>query len=548
MNLAEAATNPVVQVVLNVKWWEWVVLAVVSVACIAIDMLANRGHEAPSFKKAARLVAMFVAVGALYGVFVILMHGGDAGLLYYSAWGIEYSLSIDNVFIWVVILDTFKVPAKYRHKLLFLGVFGALILRFVFIFAGAFLMEAASGVAMPILAAFVGYSAWVAYRDDTEGEIEEKWEYRLANKFLPVKPGTNYGASFFVREQLESGKTKLWVTYLFVAVVVIELVDVMFAVDSVPAALAITTEQYLVFSSNAMAILGLRAVFFIIAPLKEKLSWLNEGLALILAWVAVKLLLAWEFSLGSLYHHEAIWHAPIWLSLVIIAVVLTAAVIMSLYWPKKEGNEWHEKPAFNAAVVLHGGASYEAELNNGLVLQTYAEVLKAVNTYDTDGDVPVYIARQRPEYVGVDRFDNPRMFSELFDEAYGEVNLAAALRRVLAELPADEPALITVISDFRIADEAELEELVDELAVSGRQVFIKLVFMTSDADGNIELPQALDDRHKGVRDKVDAVYATGYHGEPGESIGDHFGRELDDLVRLINRAGKQGAPEPVSVS
>jgi|GEM_PF-162247 len=543
------------QAVLHVQWWEWLTLLGLSVAMIAVDMVANRGHQAPAFKKAIRMVLMFVAVGVIYGFFVTLMHGGDAGLLYFAAFGTEYSLSIDNVFIWVVILDTFKVPARYRHKLLFLGVFGALVFRFVFILSGSLLLQEFGSVVTPLLALAVGFSVWKVWKEDTEDEIEESRTYRYAKKLLPLKEGRNYGGKFFVTEKIKSvkngvtkSKTKVWVTYLVLCLVVIELMDLLFAFDSVPAALAITSETYLVYASNAMAILGLRALFFIIGPLKDKMSWLNEGLAIILSWVTIKLLLGWEFSIGS-YHHEPLWHPPIWVSPLIIAVVLTVAVIASIYWPKQEGDESDERTVFNAAMVIHGGESYRTELQDGLLQRVFDESLEAIGTYDTDGVVPIVVAREESLFVrDVVVSEGDSVASLLGGDVRGEVNLTSAVRQALGILPEDEPALVAVLSDFQIADREALVALVDELALSGRQVFLKLVFATSDEDGDHELPQILDDRYQGVRDKVDAVYATHFNGESGESVQDHFGRELDDLARLISRTRKGNTPEPVLAS
>jgi tellurite resistance protein TerC len=540
---------------LNVQWWEWALLVVVSMTGIGVDLYVNRGHRVPAFKRAVRMVLSFVAVGVGYGVFIMLMHGGDAGWLYFAAWGTEYSLSIDNMFIMVVIYDTFKVPAKYRHKLLFLGVFGALVFRFAFILVGSLLLDNFRPFVTPVLALMVGFAVYKVWKDDTEDEVEESGPYKLAKRFLPIKEGRNFGARLFIVEKIDvvidgltQVKTKVWVTYLMVCLVVTELMDLLFAVDSVPAALAITSVTYLVYSSNAMAILGLRALYFVIGPLKEKMSWLNEGLAVILGWVALKLLLGWEFAIGS-FHWGPVWHPPIWVSPVIIAAVLAVAVVASLKWPKKEGGEGKsEPPIFHAAMVIHGGGSYRRELADGLLQRIYTEALEVTAGYDTDGIVPLIVARDEPFWAGSVSAGDSRTVNDLLgSEVHGEVNLAAAVREALSHLPEDEPGLVVVISDFQIADEKALTALVDELAYSGRQVFQKLVFATSDEDGNYNLPQMLDDRHKGIRDKVDAVYATHNKGVPGESVAEHFGRELDDLARVIRRTAKEGnsTPSPV---
>jgi len=539
------------QAILHVQWWEWITLLTLSVVMIVVDSIANGGHQTPTFKRAIRMVALFVVVGVLYGVFIVLMHGVDAGMNYFAAFGTEYSLSIDNLFIMVVIFDTFKVPEKYRRKLLFMGVFGALVFRFIFILCGSLLLEKFGSIVTPLLALAVGFSVWKVWKEDTEGEIEEGRIYRYAKKLLPLKEGRNFGGKFFIVEKIESVKNggakvkvKVWATYLVLCLVVIELMDLLFAFDSVPAALAITSVTYLVYASNAMAILGLRALFFVIGPLKDKMSWLNEGLAVILAWVTVKLLLGWEFTIGN-FNHSAIWNPPIWVSPLIIAIVLTIAVIASIYWPKQEDEESNELSIFNAALVIDGGESYRTELQDGLLQRVYNDSLEAIGAYDTDGVVPVVIAREqsyREHDVVVG--EGGSVADLLGNDVHGETNLASAMRLALDILPVNEPALVTVISDFQISDRDALVALVDELATSNRQVFLKLVFATSDDDGDYELPQMLDDRHQGIQDKVDAIYATHFHGESGESVQDHFGRELDALARLISRTRKDNNPEP----
>ncbi|MBL8159879.1 hypothetical protein JNJ66_05440 [Candidatus Saccharibacteria bacterium] len=332
-------------ILLNVPLWEWGMLFGIVLTCIMADMLAHRINRLKNLSPGV-MVGVFVAIGAAYGLFILMRHGGEAASLYYAAWVIEYSLSIDNVFIWIVILDTFKVPGQYRHKLLFLGVFGALVFRFIFIGLGAILLGKFAAYVIPIMVIVVAYSAYVVWKDDTEPEIENSLVYRICARIMPIAPGRNHGGRLTVR-LVKPGHTKpsFMFTYLALAVAVIEGVDIGFAFDSVPAALGITSNAYLVFSSNAMAILGLRALFFVIALLKAKMSWLNEALAVILAFVAFKLALTWEVTFGgfSVFGFEVpvlftkgSHHLPIWLSLGFIGLCLTVGVVASIKRPKQE--------------------------------------------------------------------------------------------------------------------------------------------------------------------------------------------------------------------
>jgi tellurite resistance protein TerC len=234
---------------------------------------------------------------------------------------IEKSLSVDNVFVWALILSYFKVPGRYQHRVLFWGIFGALVLRAVFIFAGVALIEKFEWILF-VFGVFLLYTAFKLVRgDEDEMDPGASPVLRLIKRVVPSTDELD-GQRLFTRV---AGRRLA--TPLFAVLVLIEATDVIFAVDSVPAVLAVSHEQFLVFSSNAFAILGLRALYFLLADLHARFSNLQQGLAIILAFVGIKMIIAQE-PIG--------YHIPTWLSLMVIALVLAVSIGSSLRTPVHE--------------------------------------------------------------------------------------------------------------------------------------------------------------------------------------------------------------------
>ena len=238
--------------------------------------------------------------------------GGQAAGEYISGYLIEKSLSVDNVFVWALIMSYFAVPREFQFRVLFWGVFGALVLRFVFIFAGAALLEQFEWM----LFVFGGFLIFTAIRllrhDDEEIHPENNPVLKLVRTVVP-STSEYHGQAMFIKE---AGKRLA--TPLFTVLIVIETSDVIFAVDSIPAILAVSREQFILFSSNAFAILGLRALYFLLADLRDKFDYLQTGLAVILAFVGFKMIISeW-------------YHIPTYISLLVIAVVLTVSIVASI--------------------------------------------------------------------------------------------------------------------------------------------------------------------------------------------------------------------------
>ncbi len=307
----EASTGNFVD--LDVRAWEWIALgAVVGGLLLADLLLVHRTAHEISFKEAIIESGAWIAISVVFGLVVLWGWGTAAAGEYFAGYLIEKSLSIDNVFVWAVILGYFKIPPKYQFRVLFWGVFGALVLRAIFIFAGVALLNRFSWLLF-VFGAFLLYTAWkLAQPDDHEVDPENSAVLRLVRRVIPT---TNelHGQKMFIKENGH------WMaTPLFAVLVLIEATDVVFAVDSVPAILAVSREQFLVLSSNAFAILGLRALYFAFAGMKDRFRYLDYGLAGILGFVGIKMIIAeW-------------YHIPTWASLVVIAAFLTAAIWWSL--------------------------------------------------------------------------------------------------------------------------------------------------------------------------------------------------------------------------
>lgn len=298
---------------ISVELWAWSAFVAVLVVLLLVDLFVfHRDAHEVELREASWASAGWVALGLAFAALVWIWLGGSAAMQYLTGYVIEKSLSVDNVFVWAVLFSYFAVPTKYQHRTLFWGIFGALVLRFVFIVAGVALLERLSWIVY-VFGAFLIITAWrISHHEPGETHPESNPVLRLVRRFVPLT-SEYHGQRFFVRE---GGVLKA--TPLFVVLVMVESTDVVFAVDSVPAILAVTRSEFLVFTSNAFAIMGLRALYFLLAGASVRLVHLNKGLGVILAFVGVKMLLS------------GVYHPPTWASLSFIALVLAVTVVASL--------------------------------------------------------------------------------------------------------------------------------------------------------------------------------------------------------------------------
>jgi tellurite resistance protein TerC len=304
---------------LDVPAWAWLVLVAVIVTLLLVDLLVvHRDPHAISVKEAAVESAIWVSIGLGFVFVMLWWQGGQAGGEYLAGYLIEKSLSVDNVFVWAVLLSYFAVPDKYQFRVLFWGVFGALILRAIFIFAGVALLERFDWI-LYVFGAFLLITAVrIARGHGSEVHPEHNPFLRLVRRVVPTTRDYD-GQKLFT---MKNGRRMA--TPLFIVLVLVEATDVVFAVDSVPAILAVSREPFIVWASNAFAIVGLRALYFLLAGVKNRFRYLNVGLGVILGFVGVKMILA------------EVYHIPIWISLLAIAAVLSVTIWASMRAERRE--------------------------------------------------------------------------------------------------------------------------------------------------------------------------------------------------------------------
>jgi tellurite resistance protein TerC len=313
VQLQLAATNEVPGADLVVSAEAWIgFIVLVAVLLLADLVFFHRDAHEIAVREAAVSSIMWISIGLAFGGLVYWGLGGAAASQYYTGYVIEKSLSVDNVFVWAVILGYFAVPKALQHRVLFWGVFGALVLRAIFIFAGVALLERLEWLTF-VFGAFLIFTAYrVATDSDSEVHPDRNPVLKFVRRRIPMTDDYR-DAHFFVRD---GGKR--FATPMLAVLIMVEVTDLVFAVDSIPAILAISRSTFIVFSSNVFAILGLRALFFLLAGFQDRLVYLNEGLGVVLAFVGVKMIT------------ERWLHIPTIVSLGVIVVVLTVTVLLSL--------------------------------------------------------------------------------------------------------------------------------------------------------------------------------------------------------------------------
>ncbi|WP_326556905.1 TerC family protein [Micromonospora sp. NBC_01796] len=316
---------------MNVSTWVWVVTLVALGAVLTVDLLiiGRRPHE-PSIRESSLWVGFYVALALLFGVGLWLTTDLSTAGEFYTGWLTEYSLSVDNLFVFVIIMGRFAVPREYQQKVLLIGIVLALVMRGGFIAAGAALISQFSWV-FYIFGAFLVYTAINFFRqgEPEEEDFKENLLIRWSRRALPISKDFA-GGRLTVRE---NGRRMF--TPLLVVMIAIGTTDLIFALDSIPAIFGITQNAYLVFTANVFALMGLRQLYFLLGGLLDRLVYLNIGLAVVLGFIGVKLVLEAlaDNNLPFINGGEHVgWapHVPIWLSLVVILGTLGVATVASL--------------------------------------------------------------------------------------------------------------------------------------------------------------------------------------------------------------------------
>lgn len=297
----------------------WVIFNLFIFLMLLVDLYVfNRKPHEITIKESLVWTAIWIAQALVFGVGVYYYMGSATALDYYTGYLIEKSLSVDNIFVFLLVFSYFGVPPKYQHKVLFWGIFGALVMRFVFIFAGVALINEFHWIIYIFGAFLIFTGVKLALEKDKEIHPERNPVLKLVRRLVPVTK-EYHGEKFFIRKM---GRTIA--TPMFIVLVVIETTDLVFAVDSIPAILAITTDEFIVYSSNAFAILGLRALYFALSGVMRLFHYLHYGLSLILIFVGIKMLMA-DF-----------YHIPTPYALGFIVLTLSASIVFSILFPKEK--------------------------------------------------------------------------------------------------------------------------------------------------------------------------------------------------------------------
>lgn len=300
---------------------EWILFIVFVLIMLFLDLgVFHKTSHVVKLREALSWSAVWIALALLFNAGIYYWQGHQKALEFFTGYLIEKSLSVDNIFIFVLVFSYFKVPSLYQHKVLFWGIFGALIMRVIFIFAGVALIERFHWI-IYIFGAFLIYTGIkMLTQKDKDIHPEKNPVLKLAQKYIRVSPSYEEDKFFVTRDRTR------FATPLFIVLLFIETTDLIFAVDSIPAVLAISSDPFIVFTSNVFAILGLRSLYFALAGIIEKFIYLSYGLAIILMFVGLKMLLS------------DIFHIPIAISLGVIALILTASIVLSLRASKRKGN------------------------------------------------------------------------------------------------------------------------------------------------------------------------------------------------------------------
>ena len=293
--------------------WAWVAVTVAILVMLLIDLLVvHKDAHAVTVREAAYSSAVWISIGLAFGVIIWFANGGEQAGQYFTGYLVEKSLSVDNIFVFALLFTYFSVPAALQHRVLFWGVVGALVFRAIFIALGAALLEEFHWMIFLFGGFLVVTGIRMAMSREEHVDPGRNPVLRLMRRLVPMTD-KYHGPKFTIRE---AGKR--YATPLLAVLVAVETTDVIFAVDSIPAVFAVTDDPFLVFTSNAFAILGLRALYFLLADLIDRFTYLKVGLAAVLVFVGIKMLAS------------EVWHPPGWLPLVVIAAIIGLSVYISL--------------------------------------------------------------------------------------------------------------------------------------------------------------------------------------------------------------------------
>jgi tellurite resistance protein TerC len=315
---------------MQVSSLEWAITLGVTVAILLFDVvvIGRRPHE-PTKRETAIYLTIYIGLAVAFGLWVWFFHGSQFGVEFFAGWLTEYSLSVDNLFIFLIIMASFNVPKKYQQQALLVGIILALIFRGIFIALGAVAIQQFSWI-FYVFGAFLVYTAYNLVRDTDHDDDAENFVVRFARRHLSLTDKWDGGLKLWLKD---NGKRLM--TPMFLVIVALGTTDLLFALDSIPAIYGLTREPYLVFTANVFALMGLRQLYFLLGDMLKRLVYLSQGLAFILAFIGVKLVLhalhenELPFINGG--EHVPVPEIPTLLSLGVIIVTLVITTVASLY-------------------------------------------------------------------------------------------------------------------------------------------------------------------------------------------------------------------------
>jgi len=340
------ATTPML-----VPGWAWVSFIVFICTMLALDLgVFSRKEEAPTFKKAIAWCTVWVSLAIAFSFLLSFWHGSETAELFVGGYILELALSVDNLFIFVLVFAHFKIPTQYQHRVLFWGILGAIVMRALFIIIGVAAVDRFV-ILLPLFGLFLVFTGLklVFAKDEEEGKgVSEGFIVRMIRRVLPLSPEL-HGKSFYVKQ---SGRR--YFTPLFVVLIIIECTDLIFAIDSIPAVLGILPPEmsveerrFIAFTSNIFAIMGLRSMYFAISGFMEYFRFLKIALAFILVFIGIKMILPWAATLSMAEGMVTSWmpasfitegkiHIPTQVSLMVISAALITGVVASILFPKRK--------------------------------------------------------------------------------------------------------------------------------------------------------------------------------------------------------------------
>lgn len=303
--------------------WGWVGFNLAVLAILALDLgVLHKKAQRVSLKEAGTWSAVWVTLSLCFAFGVYRTMGRVSGLEFLTGYLIEYALSVDNIFVFVLIFTYFRVPEKYQHRVLFWGIIGALVLRGAMILVGAALVERFEWI-LYLFGAFLVFTGlkMALQKEESAYAPDKDPVFRLTRKIIPVTP-EYHGEKFFVDLPGDNGKVRKYATPLFIVLIVINTTDIVFATDSIPAIFAVTRDPFIIYTSNICAVLGLRALYFLLAGIMDKFRYIKVGLSLVLIFIGVKMLLEYFF------------HIPIGASLGVVGAILATSIFASVLRPQ----------------------------------------------------------------------------------------------------------------------------------------------------------------------------------------------------------------------